>query len=754
LIRILRPEFLNGDDAATVVASLWLRIWVIPNDGTTPANFDQNTAGFTAAVAFAGANGTGGLILMPPCTIANNHTIPGGYTVGSIGFDKAIFTGQLTLSADSALVLVEVVRTGADGTALTAIVGPSVGTAYVQTCPVTVVNTDVGDTYCMQAEDGNLIAMNSVFQASSTDGKAVALLISGDGITKISGSKLSGSGGANGFAVLKEFGSTGEAYLYDCQASGSTTAMEIAVVTGTTTGDIGDPSNPANGPFTLLTIGMTIYSGFPVDVFIPVDFWVRAAGADNKSTYTGSWTSISKAAPGGEDTCAPGNTTVFQEPYLIRDGDLTMTMWMFPAEAGVCSGDYDTELFGAIPGGGYFHVKTYHIRFTCAIGALSTTSSITIVISNVDGFEVIEEAGAGDGIYTYSVQMDQAEGMGIPLPGDLSTWDALAYQAQHANDIDDAAGIHHTLGTGAGQAAEGDHVHDAADVTYTPAVLTDWDGDADPGDVDNALDQLAERVDDVETGAIADHDHSGDAGDGNTFDAANLTSAAATDGQVLTADGAGGAAWEDPAGGAVDASIVTYTPAVLTDWDGDADPGDVDNALDQLAERVDDLEGAGGGGHTIQEEGTPLTARANLNFVGSGVAATDDAGNDATVVTINAPAAVVRQFCFLVPGPLTVGSIEIRIPNRTGATRTITEVRLDVGTAPTGASLVVDVNRDGTTIFTTQSNRPAITAGNTTGNTTTIEVDSWSDSQLLTFDIDQVGSTIAGSDLTITVVFS
>lgn len=45
--------------------------------------------------------------------------------------------------------------------------------------------------------------------------------------------------------------------------------------------------------------------------------------------------------------------------------------------------------------------------------------------------------------------------------------------------------------------------------------------------------------------AIEDHDHSGDAGDGGTFDAANLTSGASTDGQVLTSDGGGGAAWED-----------------------------------------------------------------------------------------------------------------------------------------------------------------------------------------------------------------
>lgn len=43
----------------------------------------------------------------------------------------------------------------------------------------------------------------------------------------------------------------------------------------------------------------------------------------------------------------------------------------------------------------------------------------------------------------------------------------------------------------------------------------------------------------------------------------------------------------------------------------------------------------GGGGHTIQDEGTPLTQRTNLNFVGAGVTVTDDSGNDATVVTIS-----------------------------------------------------------------------------------------------------------------------
>lgn len=45
---------------------------------------------------------------------------------------------------------------------------------------------------------------------------------------------------------------------------------------------------------------------------------------------------------------------------------------------------------------------------------------------------------------------------------------------------------------------------------------------------------------------------------------------------------------------------------------------------------------ASGGGHTIQDAGTPLTQRSNLNFVGPAVSVADDSGNDATVVTISA----------------------------------------------------------------------------------------------------------------------
>jgi hypothetical protein len=110
-------------------------------------------------------------------------------------------------------------------------------------------------------------------------------------------------------------------------------------------------------------------------------------------------------------------------------------------------------------------------------------------------------------------------------------------------------------------------------------------------------------------------------------------------------------------------------------------------------------------------------------------------------------------FAFSKAGTLTTGVGTFRIYNDTGSTLTIKAVRASVGTAPTGASIVVDVNVGGTTIFTTQANRPTITASNfTSGKVTNHNVTSIADGAYFTVDLDAVGSTIAGSDLTVQIL--
>jgi hypothetical protein len=111
-----------------------------------------------------------------------------------------------------------------------------------------------------------------------------------------------------------------------------------------------------------------------------------------------------------------------------------------------------------------------------------------------------------------------------------------------------------------------------------------------------------------------------------------------------------------------------------------------------------------------------------------------------------------NQFGLTAEGALSVGANPLRWYNVTGYTRTIKKVFLAASTAPVGAAVIVDIHKNGTTIFTTQSNRPQIASGANTGQSTTIEVPTWLDGEYLTMEIDQVGSSTAGADLVVHVL--
>lgn len=105
-------------------------------------------------------------------------------------------------------------------------------------------------------------------------------------------------------------------------------------------------------------------------------------------------------------------------------------------------------------------------------------------------------------------------------------------------------------------------------------------------------------------------------------------------------------------------------------------------------------------------------------------------------------------------GVVTVTSSQLRWYNRTGGVLTIRGAWAAAGAAPTGADVVVDVNRNGVTIFTTQANRPRVAAGTNGGVISMPDVTSFADGDYLTVDVDQVGSGSAGSDVTVGVVVS
>lgn len=81
----------------------------------------------------------------------------------------------------------------------------------------------------------------------------------------------------------------------------------------------------------------------------------------------------------------------------------------------------------------------------------------------------------------------------------------------------------------------------------------------------------------------------------------------------------------------------------------------------------------------------------------------------------------------------------------------ITGGKIEVGTAPTDASLICDVHLNGTTLWTTQANRPTIVADGTSAAITAPDVTSIAQGDRLLLMIDQIGSTVAGKDLSLTL---
>jgi hypothetical protein len=80
---------------------------------------------------------------------------------------------------------------------------------------------------------------------------------------------------------------------------------------------------------------------------------------------------------------------------------------------------------------------------------------------------------------------------------------------------------------------------------------------------------------------------------------------------------------------------------------------------------------------------------------------------------------------------------------------TIKQVDASVNTAPTGASILVDIHKNGSTIWSTQGKRVAILATANTGTQSNFDTSSFTSGDYFTLDIDQVGSTIPGAKLTV-----
>lgn len=120
--------------------------------------------------------------------------------------------------------------------------------------------------------------------------------------------------------------------------------------------------------------------------------------------------------------------------------------------------------------------------------------------------------------------------------------------------------------------------------------------------------------------------------------------------------------------------------------------------------------------------------------------------------------AIPKGFVWTINGTLTTGDGQ-GIPLTVIADQTINKAWLNVHTtAPTGAAIIVDIEKstDGganwTSIWQTNTaNRVSIAAGSRTGTQTSFDTTSLSAGNLVRANIDQVGSSVSGVGLTITL---
>lgn len=139
----------------------------------------------------------------------------------------------------------------------------------------------------------------------------------------------------------------------------------------------------------------------------------------------------------------------------------------------------------------------------------------------------------------------------------------------------------------------------------------------------------------------------------------------------------------------------------------------------------------------------PSSGLRRLYAKAAGIFTLDSSGNERNLMP-------VECHDFAVKGALTVQVGTGRIYFRDSCV--IESVTIGVNTAPTGSTLIVDVNKNGTSIYaTTQANRPAIAISAFTANGGTPDTTAIASGDYISCDIDQIGSTVAGSDLTVSI---
>lgn len=137
---------------------------------------------------------------------------------------------------------------------------------------------------------------------------------------------------------------------------------------------------------------------------------------------------------------------------------------------------------------------------------------------------------------------------------------------------------------------------------------------------------------------------------------------------------------------------------------------------------------------------TWLTVSTGLNITGTTLTATSTAPTESIVIA-----------CSDETTAITTGTAKVTF--RMPYAFTLTAVRASVTTAPTGSTIIIDINEAGSTILSTKLSIDASEKTSTTAASAAVISDTaLADDAEITIDFDQVGSTIAGAGVKVYLI--
>jgi hypothetical protein len=203
---------------------------------------------------------------------------------------------------------------------------------------------------------------------------------------------------------------------------------------------------------------------------------------------------------------------------------------------------------------------------------------------------------------------------------------------------------------------------------------------------------------------------------------------------------------QSPGDNTTKVATTAFVTAAVSGGVSDGDKGDItvsssgtvwniDAGVVTGTEIANDVALAGNPTTTTQSSGNSTTRIATTAFVADAVAKQPE------VLII----AVSDETTALTTG---TDKVTFRMP----FAMTLTSTRASVTTAPTGSTIIIDIEESGTTIYSTKLTIDATEKTSTTATPSVLSDSSLADDAEITINIDQIGSTIAGAGLKVYLI--